>query len=262
MSKSGFCVRWCCVLALGILPCIPTTTHAEIITNGGFEFPVLVANTWSSSPAGAVWNFTNAAILNVPDDYNPMGGYSDWNVMLGWSGHQVAILQTTSSFSQLVNLPESGVYSISWKHAGRTERVSAGGNQTYEVLLGTNVLGSFHTTTFQPFQPINFAFYANPATYTLTFQGKPTGGDNTAFIDDVSLTLIATNSTLPAIYTAVEIYWGTATNKNHQVQYADSPASTNWTNFGVPFPGTGSNTCFLDSTRLNGKRFYRIVTLE
>ena len=64
------------------------------------------------------------------------------------------------------------------------------------------------------------------------------------------------------IFLAVELCWLSLTNRNYQIQWASSAASTNWTNFGEPVAGDGTLKCVFDSTRYQSTRFYRVVALS
>lgn len=229
----------------------PLQSRAQIISNGGFETPTLPTAGTSESPATG-WTYTNGihCLANV--------FATEWGIPSGAAGAQVAILQMTSAYSQPITLPVSGTYKLTYLHAARQ---NDGGAQQYDVMLGSNVLGAFSTVSVATFTPVSLLFYRNAGTEVLRFQGKYTGGDNTAFLDDIAIT-VSTNATLASIYTAVEVCWETATNKNYQVQWSPSLAGTNWADLGSPFAGTGTNICFLESTRGKEKRFYRVITLE
>jgi hypothetical protein len=228
--------------------------RAQMITNGGFETPVVAPGTFMYAPMGSGWNF----------EFDLSGithaGPYPWNVPGGWVGSQVAVLQNASAISRSITFPVSGAYCLTYLHAGRG-CCSGGGNQHYDVLLGSTVLASFTTFSGQPFTPVNVIFYRNPGTEVLRFQGRA-APDHTAFLDEIAITVF-TNAPLLSIYTAVEVCCETATNKNYQAQWSPSlNYNTNWTNLGAPFAGTGSNVCFLESTRGPEKRYYRVITLE
>jgi len=62
-----------------------------------------------------------------------------------------------------------------------------------------------------------------------------------------------------AIYTAVELVFPTQSNMVYQLQYQNNLGSTNWINLGEPFFGDGTTNSILQSTRLSGQRFYRLL---
>ncbi|HYG34821.1 MAG TPA: delta-60 repeat domain-containing protein [Clostridia bacterium] len=64
------------------------------------------------------------------------------------------------------------------------------------------------------------------------------------------------------IWTAVEIGWNSQTNVSYQVQWSAEVSPSVWQNFGGPIAGTGNFMSVFDSTRANGKRFYRVIKLQ
>lgn len=252
------------VVIASILIVYHPLAEAQTVLNGGFETPVFPTGDWSYSPTNASWSF----ITNTSTTFVGYGGIANvatapWCIPGGYAGNQVAILQNSGTISQSISFPVSGVYRLTYLQAGRCANGSYAGNQQYDVMLDSTVIGAdLNTTSSQPFTPVSLAFYSNPGAHTLSFQGIPTGGDNTAFLDQVAISLIATNATLPNIYTAVQICWDSATNHTYQLQWASSLNSTNWTNLTPPVAGTGTNICVFDATRGHAKRFYRVITLE
>jgi hypothetical protein len=233
---------------------------AQIVQNGGFEVPQVGSSGFTYKPSGAVWNFggggSGAGIVN-----SSCTMFCD--VPSGLVGSQAAVLQNATEFSQTIAFPESSIYRLTYLHGGRGYNGPSnyGGNQHYAVLLdGAFLAADLATTNNQPFRPVALTFfrYAGPA--VLKFQGKDTGFDNTAFIDEVAITLVDTNATIQAIYNAVEICWPSSSTNRYQVQWTSSN-STNWTDLGNPMQGTGTNMCIFDSTRYDAKRFYRVVTI-
>ena len=69
---------------------------------------------------------------------------------------------------------------------------------------------------------------------------------------------------LPAaasIHPAAEIAWPTLPGVSYQVQTSLSLDNPNWTDFGSPVIGNGSEMSVFDSTRNKAKQFYRIITI-
>jgi hypothetical protein len=65
-----------------------------------------------------------------------------------------------------------------------------GGNLTFSVLVDNTTVGTFFSTTAQPFVKVGLQFDATAGTHTLRFRGIDTQGfylDQTAFIDRVQL---------------------------------------------------------------------------
>ena len=157
---------------------------AQSVANGGFEAPVLSANSFLYDPAGATWAFVaNSGIVNAPG-----AGF------LGPAapeGNQYAFLQTagnTGAFSQSIVFSLSGTYELSDLVAGRSDNgQGALGNLAYEVLFDSVVIGNDVTSTGQPFTSRSFDFMASPGSHTLTFESVSNSGDNTAFFDLVAI---------------------------------------------------------------------------
>lgn len=167
-------------------------------TYGSWTFQGTVGNTGiSASTAGA-------ALANGP---NPSGAGGQW-----YNGYpepanapsaQFAALQGTASLSQSFTTA-GGTLDLMWESAGRPGNGTNAGDQNYDVVISSDPVstyGPYSTTdtitpTFGPGSA--FTTYSQTitglaaGTYTLTFQGLDTltGGDQTSFIDNVSLTAV------------------------------------------------------------------------
>jgi hypothetical protein len=100
-------------------------------------------------------------------------------------GNQVAFLQGSGSFSQAINLA-AGTYSISFLAAQRGNGNAS--SQTFAVLVDGYTVGTFtpQDTTYRSYTTPTFTASAGP--HTVTFIGlNSNGGDNTAFIDGVTI---------------------------------------------------------------------------
>jgi hypothetical protein len=252
--------------SLGILS-IPATiltfaliANGQIVQNGGFEVPDVGPSGFTYSPSGAVWTFGGGGNgAGMVDSACAL--YCD--LPSGLIGNQAAVLQNATEFFQTITFPESSIYRLTYLHGGRgySAVYRYGGNQHYDVLLdGAALAYDLSTTNSQPFRRVELTFFQYAGTATLKFRGRDTGFDNTAFIDDVAITLVDTNATIQTIYHAVEICWPSFATNRYQVQWT-SANSTNWTDLGNPMQGTGTNICTFDSTRHDTKRFYRVVTI-
>jgi hypothetical protein len=78
---------------------------------------------------------------------------------------------------------------------------------------------------------------------------------------DVLPNYTATNQVI-SIRSAVEIGWLGKVNKAYQVQWATQLQPNQWSNWGIPVYGNGLTNYFLDSTRDQPAKFYRVLTLE
>ena len=103
-------------------------------------------------------------------------------------GNQVAFLQQYGSFSQSIVAPTAnGTYVLTFQAANRGN--NGVGQENFEVLIDGSVLGTFtpSSTSYQSYSTVAFPVMTG-ATPKITFQGLDSaGGDNTAFIDKVTV---------------------------------------------------------------------------
>ncbi len=166
---------------------------ATTLVDGGFE----------AQAAGV-----NYCYFGVATGGGPACGPGAWNGATGggfqlesniaWPGQPTpdglyyGFIQNRGYLEQTFTATESGRMSLSWLDAGRPN-YAYHGNQSYDVLLtsgaGVQTLGNYATTSFQPFTGRSTGGFnlVNGRSYTLRFQGLRTGGDDTAFIDQVAL---------------------------------------------------------------------------
>lgn len=161
------------------------TARAQIITNGSFETPDIPSNSEQYVPGATFGNWTffgnNGGFIDAP---------SAFGAPTPPDGTQLAFLQSSNviaiftSMSQMISLPQTGLYTLSFFDAGRP----TGGNAGYNVLLDNVVFYSDATTNGQPFTLETVLFVATAGTHTLTFRlTQSTGPDNTAFFDQVQI---------------------------------------------------------------------------
>jgi hypothetical protein len=143
----------------------------------GFETPAVgsVSGAYTYRPTASPWTFTGQSGVSGK------GAFTGGNPAAP-EGTQVAFLQGTGNFSQSVYFP-AGTYTLSFEAAQRV-----GNTQTFQVLVGSTVVGMF-TPSGTSYQSITTNSFPVAAGYqTLSFVGlNPKGGDNTAFIDLVSV---------------------------------------------------------------------------
>jgi hypothetical protein len=179
--------------------------RASLIGNGSFETPQLAAGRAQYQPSGGVWSFNpSAGIINPPGAVVP--GQGDFDGYPAPDGAQYAFLQSGSlplqgAISQDVVFPATGLYSLTWWEAGRSDREfpGHGGNNPYIVELDSATLGSFASTTGERFTARALSFTASAGTHTLAFAAKGTI-DNTTFIDQIDLAPAATGVPLPPAF--------------------------------------------------------------
>lgn len=166
---------------------------AELITNGGFEDLSVAAAPGSHGtyayPEGSVagWSFYGAGLIDG-NTATPWFGYAPPQ---GFSGSQYGFVQGQGWLVQSITADATGTLELSWLEGSRPDIFGGGykGDQSYEVWLGTSLLGTFSTSSGQDFTARNVtASVTGGSSYYLIFHGL-SQGDNTAFLDDVSASI-------------------------------------------------------------------------
>lgn len=180
------------IMAAGM--CLQSAAGA-VILDGGFE-----------SQAASVGNYCYFGLSTPGGPPCPTGPWTgvggagfqhetnhDWPGVPTSDGSKYAFVANVGSLSQSFTASDGGSFLLSWMDAGRPLNPGAGadGNQSYNLLLNDLLLGTFATTSNQPFttrSTIPFALVAGQS-YTVTFKGLTTypQSDSTAFIDKVAL---------------------------------------------------------------------------
>ncbi len=156
-----------------------TTPVVPTIADGSFEQPVVAANTYQLDPTGIPWQFSGIAGVSSNGSPFTAGNPNAPN------GSQVALIKGTGSMSQSVTFT-AGTYDLSFLAAQRANYQSQ--SQQLQVLVdGTQVaLLTPVGTSYGLYQTSNFTVTAG--THTIQFIGtNPQGGDNTAFLDEVTI---------------------------------------------------------------------------
>jgi hypothetical protein len=150
---------------------------APLVANGGFESPAL-GTGFQYRPTGAIWTFTGNA-----GEAGNHSGFTNGNPNAP-QGTQVGFLQGTGSFSQTIAGWTAGFYQINFQAAQR-----AGNHQNFYVLVDGNSFGNFAPAGSSYASYSVSTLFLTAGTHTVTFQGVDrAGGDNTAFIDAVTIT--------------------------------------------------------------------------
>jgi hypothetical protein len=142
--------------------------------------PTCAGGSWVGG--GNTSGLQNEANTAFPGQSSPAGSYYAF-IQSGFG--------TPGSISQALTLA-TGKYDFSWLAAGRP---NGGGNQAYDVTLtgarGVQTLLSSSTTTGQAFTAMSSGPQVVAAgKYTLTFAARDSGGDNSAFIDGVTVAAV------------------------------------------------------------------------
>ena len=177
--------------------------------NFGFETPSLGSGNYGYTPSGASWTFSM--------DFNGGNGsgiaangsaFSNPNAP---EGTQAAFLQSYGSISQTLTgfLPGTN-YTITYSAAQRSGAAQNGG-ESWNVTVDNTVISS-NNPGATSYTTYTASFTASAAAHTVSFVGTDlVGGDNTVFIDNVSInpplatipTPYLTTNTLPA--TALDV---------------------------------------------------------
>lgn len=146
--------------------------------NPGFELPVITPATFNPAPTWPAGSWTGTGILaSAGCAYEPPSGNPE--------GSQYAILQGTSSLSQVVSVPVTADYKIQLSVAQRT----FGTSQSVAVAVDGTTLATIGgiTTAWKPYYSPSFNLAAG--NHTISFTGtQPFGPDASMFIDGLALT--------------------------------------------------------------------------
>jgi hypothetical protein len=156
--------------------------HGQSMSDPGFEQVQVGTGKFQYRPTGTAWTFTGpsglAANGSAFTSANPAAP----------EGTQVALVQNQGSLSQAVRFPSAGSYLVSFKAA---QRNYPQGGARQELAVAVDGLpgqvirptGTAYQTYYALLPPIE----AGP--HTLSISGlNPYSGDNTAFVDAVSVT--------------------------------------------------------------------------
>jgi hypothetical protein len=160
-------------------PNIIYTNQAGKVTNANFQTPTQPAKGYQYGPMTYGWTFNSNA--GVQANGSAWGAPSAPE-----GGTQTGFLQGPGSVSQSIDFA-AGTYYISFLAAQRT---GAGGPQTVAVYVDSTLVGTFSSipSTFTSLTTSSFTLTAG--THTVTIKGI-TSGDDTAFLDDVTITELA-----------------------------------------------------------------------
>ncbi len=162
-----------------------TLTSLATIGDAGFEQVLVGGGQFKYLPTGSPWTFAGNSGISANNS-----GFTSGNPPAP-QGLQVAFLQETGSFSQTVTDWAAGSYTLSFDAAQRGSNPAS--KQDFSVLVDGVLVGIFTPagTSYQSYTTA--AFTVGAGVHTITFQGLDSaGGDNTAFVDLVSVTSLAT----------------------------------------------------------------------
>ncbi len=177
----------------GTAPQATAAVPATYVGDPGFDAVVVGPGGYAYNPAGSPWAFNGQAGLS-----GNASGFTNNNPNAP-QAQQVAFLQTTGTLTQTITVAVAGSYQLAFAAAQR-----AGNNQDFQVVVDGTVVGTFRPTGSSYQWYGTGACTVSAGSHTLTFQGLDSvGGDNTAFLDAVSLSGLAT----PAPTGASAVRW-------------------------------------------------------
>ncbi len=193
------------------LTLVPVATHANLLLDGSFESPSVAgtARGWCNLNPFADPDLTSCMAQGVEPTLGTFGPWvgnlttyvstsnDDWGLNGPVAdGSQFGILQARSSWVQTVNIVAPGSYLLTWSDAGRIESPGAfGSDQNYWVRLDGVTLASYWTSSGQPFTPHQMILQLTAGSHNLRFSGQPLPGDQSAYVDAISLTPVPEPST-------------------------------------------------------------------
>ncbi len=176
---------------------------AKGLMNGSFELPALGVDY--GTPAGSGWSFSGATASDNAGINKNGVGYTTGNPSAP-EGAQVGFLQRAGAMTQTFQLP-AGSYSLSFRAAQRGEYQY--GVQIIEASIDGTVIGTREpSSSSYSTHKIQFTVGSSGA-HTLRLAGVGSGGDYTALLDDVNIT-VAQPLTLVGYYRLDESAWSGA----------------------------------------------------
>jgi hypothetical protein len=178
-----------------------------IISDFGFETPSVGTAQFEYSPSGSGWTFSAQSGANGAGICANGSAFNSGNPNAP-QGTQVAFLQGSGTISQTFGGLTSGAsYQLSFYAAQRNNVYGQQVGQTWQVKVDGTAVGSYAPAeSAQSYALYTASFTASSASsHTIEFVGTDAnGGDNTIFIDEVSLT----QSSAKAAALAIPAYSG------------------------------------------------------
>ena len=168
------------IAGIGAIPLVGKAQmicRPNILLDGGFESRVLPAGGYEYTPTGMPWTFTGGAGIQRNG--------SAWGAEDAPEGSQSAFIQggAASTISQQVYLDAGGVSINYWM----ATREYGGPNPVYVYFDGALIYYAVPPEEeWYPFYTPHDVLAAGM--HTLTFKGSNGNGDNTTFLDAVSIT--------------------------------------------------------------------------
>ncbi len=235
-------------------------SSAISIANYGFETPSV--GTYAYDPSGASWTFSPSS-SNGGSGITANGSAFTLDNSVAPQGAQVAFLQGTGTISQALSGFVPGItYTVTFLAAQRVNGNGTGQNQTWNLTLDGTTFASFAPgTSATSYKTYSATFTATATNHTLACIGTDTnGGDNTIFIDNVSIT-----APLPFPPGGLGATAGTG---EVALNWAASSGATGYnversTTSGGPYTTVAAGvtgTSYTDTGVANGTPYYYVIT--
>jgi hypothetical protein len=249
---------------------VQVTISPPVIPNFSFELPGIGAGNYRYSPSGGSWTFGGTSPSGSGLVANG-SGFSNPSAPLGL---QAAFVQEHGRISQtLSGFIPGRTYTLTYAAAQRPGNGTVNiGGESWNVTIDNTVIQS-NSPGGTSFADYSATFVATATSHTLSFAGTDlAGGDNTVFLDNVSLTsplqplapmvvltapannasliggpvinLTATVTTNGNVVTGVQFYYDLT---NMIGEAFSAPYSYNWIT-----PNTGSHSVFARATYNGG----------
>mgnify|MGYP000598444925 CR=1 FL=1 len=220
----------------------------SMLFNAGFEAPV--TSTYLYGPMSNGWTF------DIKSGVQKNG--SAFGAAIAPEGVQTAFISNAGTISQTVTFPAAGSYKVSFQAAKRT---TWGGTESFDVYYDTTVIGSFTPSSGSFTSFTTRSFTATAGNHTIKFVGTNTVGDNTDFLD--AITIQATGD-IPALKGLT----ATAGKAQISLSWTALSGATSYnirrsTTSGGPYTtiATGVTlTAYTDTGLMNGTTYYYVVS--
>jgi hypothetical protein len=227
---------------------VPASSGLPTLGDSGFESASATGAGYAYNPTGSAWTFSGYSGVSANGS-----GFTSGNPNAP-QGSQVAFLQRTGSFSQSVTNWAAGSYTISFQAAQRGNYGTQA--EDFQVQVDGVVVGTFtpSSSTYSSYATASFSVAAGA--HTIKFVGLDSvGGDNTAFIDAVSIATVPAPSGLPALGDS-----GFESASTPGVGYVYNPTGSAWTFTGSS--GVSANNTGFTSGNPNAPQGSQVAFLQ
>jgi hypothetical protein len=206
------------------------------IADSGFEAETVGYGNYVYNPVSPSWTFIGSAGITGNNS-----GFTSGNPSTP-QGSQVAFLQNQGEISQVVPAWTAGSYVVTFSAAERDNNGMC--SEDFELLVDGVVVGSFKPTGATYLTYTSPTFTVTAGSHTIAFLGLDTvGGDNSAFLDNISVTAPPPPVPPPVNGIPVVSDSGFEAETVGSGNYVYNPVSPSWTFIGSSGI-TGNNSGF------------------